>query len=129
MNKNEKGMRNMQVDYTEKDWKIFRKRLPEWQENYMEKLCQEYINILSQDISSAESFWTLNKRIREDKKDKGVIVDNMSRSHLTMNLASLLSEGAITMKDLDEFSDLAKESVIHYYDFNLWRELYGKNKE
>ena len=27
---------------TEADWKLFRKRLPEWQERYMEKLIEEY---------------------------------------------------------------------------------------
>ena len=31
----------------EKDWKQFRKMLPEWQEAYMERLTKEYIELLS----------------------------------------------------------------------------------
>ena len=29
------------------DWKLFRERLPEWQENYMARLCDEYAAILT----------------------------------------------------------------------------------
>ena len=28
--------------FTEADWKLFRKKLPEWQENYMGELIKEY---------------------------------------------------------------------------------------
>ena len=31
------------MDVNEKDWKLFRKYLPDWQENYMEKLIKDYI--------------------------------------------------------------------------------------
>lgn len=33
----------------ESDWKIFRKRVPGWQERYMEKLVQEYLSLLQED--------------------------------------------------------------------------------
>jgi len=32
--------------YSEKDWKLFRQKLPQWQESHMEKLCKEYLEIL-----------------------------------------------------------------------------------
>ena len=35
----------------EKDWKLFRKLLPDWQESYMEKLVEEYKAILILDTS------------------------------------------------------------------------------
>ena len=38
----------------ESDWKIFRKRVPRWQEDYMKKLNKEYIEILSRDGSAAQ---------------------------------------------------------------------------
>lgn len=33
----------------ESDWKKFRKRVPGWQESYMEKLVQEYLSLLQED--------------------------------------------------------------------------------
>ena len=33
----------------EKDWKLFRKLLSDWQEAYMERLAKEYIELLSSD--------------------------------------------------------------------------------
>ena len=32
---------------SEEDWKLFRKKIPEWQESYMDKLNKEYIEILN----------------------------------------------------------------------------------
>lgn len=43
-------------EFTENDWKLFRKYIGNWQENYMNKLNQEYIALLSQDKTSSESF-------------------------------------------------------------------------
>ena len=31
----------------EKDWKLFRSRLPAWQESYMDRLNHQYIQLLS----------------------------------------------------------------------------------
>ncbi|WP_279155292.1 hypothetical protein [Thomasclavelia cocleata] len=33
----------------ERDWKIFRKKIIIWQENYMQKLNNEYIELLQRD--------------------------------------------------------------------------------
>ena len=45
-----------------------------------------------------------------DKKDTGVQL-KMSRSNCISNMISLLNEGAITMNDLEEFSDELKENI------------------
>ena len=34
-------------NFTEKDWKFFRAKLPKWQENYLENLVMKYAGILS----------------------------------------------------------------------------------
>ena len=36
-------------EFPESDWKLYRKHIAAWQENYMDKLNQEYIEILNQD--------------------------------------------------------------------------------
>lgn len=55
-------------DVTESDWKLFRKRLPGWQESYMEKLVGEYMGMLSGEGLASEKFWALEKRVNEDKR-------------------------------------------------------------
>lgn len=94
----------------EKDWKLFRKNLPGWQEAYMEKLCKEYAGILSSSSNASDKFWELEKRINKDKNDTGVSA-RMSRSMMLENITSLLQEGAITVDDLDEFSEELIEIV------------------
>lgn len=96
--------------FTESDWKLFRKRLPGWQESYMEGLNREYMKILSGDAKASDKFWELEKRIREDQKKVGVQA-RMSRSKLLYNMVSLINEGAIDMNDLEGFSDNLKEAV------------------
>lgn len=61
--------------FSEKDWKLFRSKIADWQEAYMEKLNGEYIELLSDEGDASEKFWTLEKRIRQDKKDCGVQCD------------------------------------------------------
>ena len=95
----------------ESDWKLFRKKIGGWQEAYMDRLNQEYLKILQDETTApSQKFWALEKRIRQDKRDTGVIID-MRRSIMIMNLVSLLNEGAITMDDLDEFSEELREKI------------------
>lgn len=96
--------------FTKKDWSLFREKISDWQEAYMDKLNKEYVELLSGKGKPSEKFWTLEERIRNDKKDTGVQL-RMSRSNCISNIVSLLNEGAITMKDLEEFSDELKENI------------------
>ena len=43
----------------EKDWKVFREKLPEWQEAYMERLLEEYAELLAGYEAASEKFWML----------------------------------------------------------------------
>ena len=52
---------------SERDWKIFRKNIPDWQERYMERLEMEYIALLQKEKSASTKFWELEKRIKQDK--------------------------------------------------------------
>ena len=40
--------------FTEKDWKLFRKKAVDWQEAHMDKLNKEYIELLSRDMNPAD---------------------------------------------------------------------------
>ena len=100
-------------EYTEKDWKLFRRKIAIWQENYINKLNKDYIELLKQDKHPAEKFWELEKRIRKDKNHPGVIVD-MRRSMMIENVLLLLKDEVICLDDLNEFSDVFKESIAMY---------------
>lgn len=60
--------------FTEKDWKLFRSKIADWQESFMDRLNGEYIAILSEDANPSDKFWKLDKRIKEDRKKAGVQV-------------------------------------------------------
>ena len=97
-------------EFPESDWKLFRKKLPGWQESYMERLCEEYVQLLTADSEGSERFWQLEKRIKEDRKKTGVIAE-MSRSKMIFNMVDLIREGAITMDDLEDFSEDTRDAV------------------
>ena len=99
--------------FTEKDWKLFRKKIVDWQEAYMDRLCREYIGILSADGDASDRFWKLDKRIKRDKKRSGVQCE-MSRSEMMFIVMDLLNDKAITRDDLSDFSDVFKETIQAY---------------
>ena len=98
------------MSYKESDWKLFRKLIPVWQERFMTKLNKEYIGILIQDKNASTIFWELNDRIKKDRNNPGVIIE-MSRSLLVENLISLIKHNVITLDELNDFSEEAKESI------------------
>ena len=91
-------------EVNENDWKLFRKLLPIWQENCMKKLLEEYKEILQKDALPSERFWELEKRLNSDKKCASVYVVR-SRSRMFENILNLAAEKAITIEDLEGFSD------------------------
>lgn len=98
-------------DVTESDWKLFRKRLPGWQESYMEKLVGEYMGMLSGEGLASEKFWALEKRANEDKRRPGVMVSDVRRSTMHYEIARLAQDGVITPDDLDGFTEDLKRYV------------------
>ena len=100
----------MAKEISERDWKLFREKLPVWQETYIEKLNKKYIEILESSDSSAEKFWRLEKCIKNDKQKTGVVCE-MSRSKMVVNIISLITEGVIDIDDLSEFGDDLKSTV------------------
>ena len=93
------------MDISKKDWKLFRERLSGWQENYMEGLVKEYANFLNDDKKPAsEKFWELEKRIKEDKRHPGVVME-LKKSEVIWDIVRLIRLKVITYDDLSDFSD------------------------
>lgn len=47
------------MDISKKDWDLFKKLLPEWQEAYTERLIKEYILLLNEENLPLTSFGSL----------------------------------------------------------------------
>ena len=98
------------MEVSKSDWKLFRTHIAKWQENYMERLIQEYVELLSGEENASEKFWKLEERIKRDKKHPGVLIE-LTKSNMIYDIVSLINFGVITTSDLDEFSEELKEGV------------------
>lgn len=109
----------MQDLFTKKDWTLFRKKIPGWQEAYMDRLNREYIELLSSDEAASEKFWKLDKRIKTDKRSPGVQIQ-LRRSNLIYDLAALVGGGVIRREELDDFSEGLQEAVDVFLNVSGW---------
>lgn len=98
------------MDISKKDWDLFKKLLPEWQEAYMERLIKEYILLLNEEKLASDKFWEFEKRINKDKRGPGVIIQ-YRKTDVMMILLKLINDSVITFDDLDGFSDNVKGSL------------------
>lgn len=98
------------MEITKQDWSLFRNQIAAWQEAYIERLNQEYMDILSGQGNPSDKFWLLEKRINQDKRSPGVVIQ-MRKQNLAFDLAALINDGVITFADIEEFSDGLKEVV------------------
>lgn len=102
------------LGFTEADWKLFRKRLPEWQERYMEGLVEEYKEFLPSDKPASTKFWELEKKLKNDKRKTGVLAEGISRSNMKFLMMDLINEGAISVADFDGFSEDFRDQLVFY---------------
>ena len=100
----------------ESDWKLFRVKIEEWQEQYMDKLNHKLAKLLLDEKQSAsDRFWKAEKFILREKKSAGVIIE-MKRSMFKLNLLSLLREKAITLEDLKDFRPELKDEIKRIWE-------------
>ena len=95
------------MEVSKSDWKLFRTRIAEWQEAYMERLVKEYIDMLNGTGNASDKFWELEERIKKDKKHPGVMLE-LSKGNMIFNIVALIDSGVIETADLADFSDELK---------------------
>ena len=77
----------------------------------MDKLTREYAEFLTDDSRQpSERFWTLNKRIREDRRKPGVQIE-LRKQNVVFDLAHLIADGAVSLDELDGFSEELQNMV------------------
>ena len=92
------------VEISKSDWKLYRERVSDWQEHYMERLTKEYIKLLSAPGNASDHFWELEERIKKDKKHPGVMIE-LRKSDALWDIAMFVSKKVITMNNLEGFSE------------------------
>ena len=85
----------------------------------MDRLCDEYIELLSGDGDPSEKFWKLDKRIRSDKRNPGVRIE-MNRTNFICNIITLINNDVISIEGLEDFSDELKETVKALLERQSW---------
>ena len=98
------------IEPSKRDWKLYREKIGDWQEHYMEKLVKEYADYLCSDLPASTKFREMEKRIRRDRKTPGVCIE-LRKSDMFWDIAGLINDRVISMDDLEEFSDGLKEAV------------------
>ena len=76
----------------------------------MERLEADYLTLLQSEKKASAKFWKLEKRIKQDKKSPGVLID-MRRSTAINNIVNMVLDEVISLDDLEAFSDDLKEAV------------------
>ena len=98
-------------ELSKSDWKKYRDKIGSWQENYMERLLKEYVAFIQTDEPASKRFWELEKRIKQDKKCPGVLITDMSKASAIYDIATLVREEIISIKELNDFSSDLREAV------------------
>lgn len=97
----------------ESDWKIFRKRVPEWRERYLRSKNDEIVGILTdKSRTPTERFWDANKKMKEEAKVLVDCLDGHSRSKMQWYLVLMHRRGLIQDSDLDEFSAMLRQLIL-----------------
>ena len=98
------------MEVSKSDWKLFRTRIGDWQEAYMERLVKEDMDLLVRAENASDKFWKLEERIMKDKKHPGVMLE-LSKENMIFDIVALINSGVITTADLEGFSDKLRESI------------------
>ena len=88
------------------DWHLFQSLLPQWQEAYTARLCDEYAAILTGPYRGSDA----KRLIRKDKKRLAAMA-MVEKQEMPFIIAELLREQAITEEELAVFSDGLRERV------------------
>jgi hypothetical protein len=97
----------------ESDWKIFRKRIPEWRERYLQVKNMEMIGVLTdRNRTPTEQFWDAKEKMDEEAEILVDCLDGHSRSKMHWYLLIMYRHGLINSDDLEEFSEELREQTL-----------------
>ena len=97
----------------ERDWKAFRKMVPELRERYLERHNEALKEILKNDSATpTEKFWVVEKRVNKEARILRQCLDGHSRSRMLEFMRRMYSYEMLTDLDLKGFSAETQSRVI-----------------
>lgn len=93
------------------DWKKYKERIEDWQEEYVEILLKEYVAFLQTKEPASIKFRELEKRIKTDKRKPGLTFTNRNKESAVYDIVEYVRKGIVTQKELDYFSNDLRETV------------------
>ena len=96
------------MEISKADWKLFQDRLRLWQDNYMQRLIDGYIEMLQGPGNASSKFWQLERKLKSDRLNPGVSLV-LDKQEVINDLVNMIKIGVITLDDLEGFS----EGLIH----------------
>ena len=97
----------------ESDWKIFRKRVPEWRERYLGMKNKDIIGVLTdKNKTPTEQFWDAKEKMEKEARILVDCLDGHSRSKMHWYLYLMHRHGLIQDADLEEFSEELREQLL-----------------
>ena len=92
------------MEISKADWKLFQDRLRLWQENYMQRLIDGYIEMLQGPGNASSKFWQLERKLKSDRLNPGVSLV-LDKQELINDIVNMIKIGVITIDDLEGFSE------------------------
>ena len=107
------------MEISKADWKLYRERVSDWQEHYMEQLTKEYVELLTSPGNASDHFWELEKRIKQDKKHPGVLIE-LRKSTALWDIAYFVRDKVIMQITLNRNASSAiAERLFHFYRYEV----------
>ena len=92
------------MEISKADWKLFQDRLRLWQENYMQRLIDVYIEMLQGPGNASSKFWQLERKLKSDRLNPGVSLV-LDKQEVINDIVTMVKIGVITIDDLEGFSE------------------------
>lgn len=92
------------MEISKADWKLFQDRLRLWQDNYMQRLIDGYIEMLQGPGNASSKFWQLERKLKSDRLNPGVSLV-LDKQELINGIVNMIKIGVITIDDLEGFSE------------------------
>ena len=98
------------MECSKADWKLFQDRLRMWQENYMERLIEGYIQMLQGPENASSRFWQLERKLKSDRVNPGVSLV-LDKQEVIQDIVNMIKIGVIAIDDLEGFSEELVDEV------------------
>ena len=98
------------MEICKKDWKLYLKLLPLWQERYMALAMDKYLSIINKDSIASRKYWELYEEIKKDKYSYGVMVE-LRKDEMIDVIRWFIVNQVITKDDLIDFSNELVDSI------------------